>query len=118
MTCCLPTCARGFSFPDTGIVGIGSSFWAFWFLLGILCILGVLVFSLYPPCVYKVWVSKMCPVLDTPFGRRSVGASSLLPLGSLVGKHKKLPVVKIVGFWGFFVFQAVYASFGGTAQSQ
>ena len=37
--------------------------------------------------------------------------------GEFAGKHKKLPVVKNMGF-GFFVFQAVYASFGGTAQSQ
>ena len=87
VTCCLPTCARGFSFSDTVIVGIGS-FWAFWLLLGTLCILGVLVFISLPPCVYKVWVSKMCPLLDTPCGRRSVGALSLLPLGSLLGTTK------------------------------
>ena len=65
VTCCLPTCARGFSFSDTGIVGIGS-FWAFWFLLGTLCILGGTSITSLPSCVYKVWVSKMCPLLDTP----------------------------------------------------
>ena len=49
MTCCLPTCARGFSFSGTEVVEIGS-FWAFWFLLGTLCILGVLVLLVIPLC--------------------------------------------------------------------
>ena len=40
MACCLPTCARGFSFSDTGIVEKGG-FGAFWLLFGALCILGV-----------------------------------------------------------------------------
>ena len=101
VTCCLPTCARGFSFSDTGIVGIGS-FWAFWLLLGTLCILGGTSFISLPPCVYKVWVSKMCPLLDTPCGRRSVGALSLLPLGSLLGSTKNYQLCKmwdLVFFW-------------------
>ena len=80
-------CARGFSFSDTGIVGIGI-FWAFlaspWYFVH----LGGTSFLSLPPCVYKVWVSKMCPLLDTPCGRRSVGALSLLPLGSLLGSTK------------------------------
>ena len=29
------------------------------------------------PVVYKTWVTQVCLLLDTPFGRRSVGA---LPL--------------------------------------
>ena len=36
VTCCLPTCARGFSFSDTGIVGIGI-FWAFFGFSLVLC---------------------------------------------------------------------------------
>ena len=60
VTCCLPTCARGFSFSDTGIVGMGS-FWAFWFLLGTLCILGVLVLLVFPLVCTKFGFSKMCP---------------------------------------------------------
>ena len=39
VACCLPTCARGFSFSGTEIVEQGS-FLSFWLLLGILCILG------------------------------------------------------------------------------
>ena len=26
------------------------------------------------PVVYKTWVTEVCLLLDTPFGRRSVGA--------------------------------------------
>ena len=29
------------------------------------------------PVVYKTWVTKVCLMLDTPFGRRLVGALSL-----------------------------------------
>ena len=43
VACCLPTCAQGCSFPVTGDFGFGFGvFWAFWFLLGVLCIWGVL----------------------------------------------------------------------------
>ena len=47
MACCLPTCTQGFSVPGTEVVGKGS-FGAFWFLLGALCILGVLALLVYP----------------------------------------------------------------------
>ena len=43
VACCLPTCAQGLSFPVMGNVSSGV-FLAFWFLLGVLCIWGVLVF--------------------------------------------------------------------------
>ena len=42
VACCLPTCARVFSFPSTEFVEKGV-FLAFWLLLGTLCILGVLL---------------------------------------------------------------------------
>ena len=43
VACCLPTCAQGCSFPVTGDFGFGFGvFWAFWFLLGVLCIWRVL----------------------------------------------------------------------------
>ena len=65
VACCLPTCAQGSSVPNTGNLGFGL-FWAFGF-------------SLFPslaslPDVYKTWVIQVCLLLDTPFGRRSVGA--------------------------------------------
>ena len=68
---------RGFSFSGTE-VGEKGSFWA-----SPLCLvhLGGASFACHPTCVYKVWVSKMCRLLDTPCGRRLVGALSLLPRG-------------------------------------
>ena len=41
VACCLPTCAQGSSVSVTGSGGDGS-FWAFWVLLGALCIWGLL----------------------------------------------------------------------------
>ena len=41
VACCLPTCAQGSSVPVMGNVLYGV-FWFFWFLLGVLCIWGVL----------------------------------------------------------------------------
>ena len=94
VACCLPTCARVFSFSGTEIVEIGS-FWGFlvspWYFVH----LGGASFASYLPCVYKVWVSKICPLLDTPCGRRSVEALSLLPLGSLMGSTKKCQSDKV-----------------------
>ena len=49
---------------------------AFWFLLGVLVHMGSSSLAGLP-VVYKTWVTKVCLLLDTPFGRRSVGA---LPL--------------------------------------
>ena len=41
MVCCLPTCAKGSSVQVTGNLGY-SCFWAFWFLLCVLCTMEVL----------------------------------------------------------------------------
>ena len=43
VACCLPTCAQGLSVPVM-VNTVNGVFWAFWFLLGVLCIWGVLVF--------------------------------------------------------------------------
>ena len=51
-------------------------FWVLWFLLGVLCTWGVLVFAGLP-VVYKTWVTQVCLLLETAFGRRLVEA---LPL--------------------------------------
>ena len=53
-------------------------------------------FAGYPPCVYKVWVSNMCLMLDTPCGRRSVGTP-----GESAGQHKKTSNQMCFGFCGF-----------------
>ena len=54
----------------------------FWRFLGFLVSSWCLVHMGTPsfaglPVVYKTWVTQVCLLLDTPFGRRSVGA---LPL--------------------------------------
>ena len=64
MACCLPTCARGFSFSGTEVVE-KVFFFCFlaspWYLVH----LGGASFASHHPRVYKVWVSKMCLLLDT-----------------------------------------------------
>ena len=85
--CCLPTCARVFSLSGTELVEKGS-FWVFLASPRCLVHLGGASFASHLPCMYKVWVSKMCLLLDTPCGRSSVGALSVLPLGSLLGSTR------------------------------
>ena len=46
-------------------------FWILWFLLGVLCTWGVLVFAGLP-VVYKTWVTLVCLLLDTPL-RAEIG---------------------------------------------
>ena len=55
VACCLPTCARGFSFSGTEVVGKGSCL-SFWLLGGALCVLEVLALLVYP---------LMCTVLGS-----------------------------------------------------
>ena len=75
VACCLPTCAKGSSVLDEGNVSFGI-FWVLWFLLGgFVHMWSPSIAGL--PVVYKAWVTQVCLLLDTPFGRRSVGA---LPL--------------------------------------
>ena len=72
MVCCLPTCAQGSSVPVTGNALFGVFFFFPW------CPTHTGSFSLAGlPVVYKTWVTQVCLLLDTPFGRRLVGA---LPL--------------------------------------
>ena len=54
MACCLPTCARGSSVPDTGNLGFGG-FGAFMFLFSALCILGVPALLVYPQLCTRLW---------------------------------------------------------------
>ena len=61
IVCCLPTCAQGSSAAVAEGVGDGA-FWAFWALLGILCIWrrGGAGFASFSPHVYKTQVTG-CP---------------------------------------------------------
>ena len=75
MACCLPTCAQGSSV----LVRVNAVFGVFLcFLVSSWCLvhMGSTSFATLP-VVYKVWVTLVCLLLDTPFWRRSVGA---LPL--------------------------------------
>ena len=51
-------------------------FLAFWVLLGVLCILGGAGVAGFTPHMCRARVAEVCLSLDTPFGRRSVGALS------------------------------------------
>ena len=72
VACCLPTCAQGSSVPVVGNIVNG----VFWILHRCLVHMGSTYF-VGLPSVYKTWVTLVCLLLDTHFGRRSVGA---LPL--------------------------------------
>ena len=75
VACCLPTCAQGSSVPVMGNAVFGR-FGGF--LVSSWCLVHMESTSLVGlPVVYKTWVIKVCLLLNTPFGRRSVGA---LPL--------------------------------------
>ena len=77
----MPTCsAQGLSLPVTENFGFGVFLGLFSFLLGVLCLWGVPGFSGLP-VVYKTWVIQVCLLLDTPFGRRSVGSITFVTSG-------------------------------------
>ena len=76
VACCLPKCAQGSSVPVMG----NAVFVVFLcvFLVSSWCLVHMENTSFASlPVVYKTWVTDVCLLLDTPFGRRSVGA---LPL--------------------------------------
>ena len=82
VACCLPTCAKGSSVPVMGNAScgvLGGFVVSSWCLvhMGSSGFAGLLA-------VYKAWVMLVCLLLDTPFGRRSVGA---LPSGPPGGMH-------------------------------
>ena len=75
MACFLPTCAKGLSIPVMQNSGNGVFFG---FLASLLCLVCMGGASLaFPLVAHKTWVTSVCLLLDTPFGRRSVGT---LPL--------------------------------------
>ena len=101
VTCCLPTCARGFSFSDTGIVVIGS-FWAFWFLLGTLCILGVLVLLVFPLVCTKFGFQRCALYWTRPVGGGRWGHYLCYPWGVCWEAQKTTSYVKCgIGFFWF-----------------
>ena len=74
VACCLPTCAQGSSVPVMGVLGLGC----FGLLASLLCLVCMGSAGLASPtAVHKTWVTLVCLLLDTPFGRRSVEALHL-----------------------------------------
>ena len=69
--CCLPTCAQGSSVPVMGNVSDGV-FWVFGFLLGVLCIWGVLVFLVSLLCT-RLGFLRCASYRTCPFGRVRLG---------------------------------------------
>ena len=67
VACCLPTCAQGSSVPNTGNLGFGL-FWAFGFLLCVLCIWGVLVLLVPPCCVQVLGLLRCASCWTRPLG--------------------------------------------------
>ena len=67
VTCCLPTCARGFSFSGTEVVEKGF-FLAFWLLLGTLCILGVLALLVISLVCTRLGFQRCASCLSRPEG--------------------------------------------------
>ena len=77
MACCLPTCAQGSPAAVAELVESGVLGWDSWLLLGaVVHMWRVLALLVYPPRVYKARATQVCLSLDTPLGRRSVGALS------------------------------------------
>ena len=103
VACCLPTCARVFSFSGTEIVGKGS-FLSFWLLLGILCILGVLALLVITLCVQGLGFKDM-PSTGHALGAEVGWGIIFVTPGELAGQHKKLLVMIFVDFWCFYNFK-------------
>ena len=114
VACCLPTCAKGSSVPvmENTVNGV---FWAFWFLLGVLCIWGVLVF--------------LGSLLCTRLGLLRCASCWTRPLGGGRWRHYFCNLweeyfkvhkncLQVSGdLCGFYDMGAIYASLSGTAQS-
>ena len=75
-----------------------GSFGAFWFLLGALCVLGVLALLVYPfVCVQGLGLK------DVPLARQALwaevgGGRIFVTSGECAGQHKKMPVKFVRGF--------------------
>ena len=78
VACCLPTCAKGSSVPVVGNAVLGVFFFFFVFFVSSWCLVHMGSSGLSGLLVApKTWVTLVCLLLDTRFGRRSVGALSL-----------------------------------------
>ena len=103
VACCLPTCSRGFSFSDTGEVGIGVFGWFFGFFL-VLCASWEYLFLYFTPlCVQSLGIEDVPSTGHALWAEVGGGIIFVTP-GKFAGKHEKLPAFKIMGF-GIFGFK-------------
>ena len=102
VACCLPTCAQGSSVPVMGNVCDGV-FWVFGFLLGVLCIWGVLVFLVSLLCT-RLGFLRCASYRTCPFGRVRLG----LYLCNPRGEHSKIH--KVAGMY-FGIFFGIFTWF-------
>ena len=97
VVCCLPTCAQGSSVSVAESVGerrFGGFSWCSWEYL----------FKWWSTLlVHSGWATQMCLSLDTPFGRRSVEASSFRGQLELTGSQPGAPVGKTTVVTGLVV---------------
>ena len=100
----------GFELVENG------SFWAFWLLLGALCIWGVLALLVISPVCTRLGFQRCASCWTRPSGGGRWGIT-FLNSEEFAGKHKKTAGQVYDGFCGFSLFKAVYASFSGTAKS-
>ena len=87
--------ARVFSLSGTELVEKGS-FWAFWLLLGVLCILGVLALLVIPLCVQGLGFKDVPPAGHAL--RAKVGGCIIFVTPGICWAPQFLPVKFVVDF--------------------
>ena len=113
VACCLPTCAKGSSVPVMGNI-VNDVFWVLWFLLGVLCIWGVLVLLGSLLCT-RLGLLRCASCWTRPSGGGRWGHYLCNLWGEYFKIHKT--VYNFWDLWGILNLEAVYASLSGTAQS-
>ena len=99
VACCLPTCAQGLSVPVTLDYGVGFGvFGAFWLLLGVLYIWGLLVFLASLLCT-KLGLFWGASNWARPLGVVWLGRSLSNLVGECLAAHKIA--------WSFFRFVGI-----------
>ena len=109
VACCLPTWRNAVMNTVNGV------FWAFWFLLGVLCIWGVLVFLGSLLCT-RLGLLRCASCWTRPLGGGRWGHYHCNLWREYLKVHKT--AYKYLGIYvGFYDVGAIYASLSGTAQS-
>ena len=94
VACCLPTCAQGSSVPVMGNASCGVFFEFFWFLLGVLCIWGVLALLVSLLCT-RLGLLRCASCWTRPLG----GGRWRHYLCNLWGEYLKIHKTACMYFW-------------------